>query len=51
MSFEYCTHYGGPEDPCAVESHAPVKLNKGKVFPREGQMRISEWKRRRLTKS
>lgn len=41
MSFEYCTHYSGPEEACAVKSHAPVKLNKGKVFPHEGQMRTS----------
>lgn len=41
LSFEHCAHYNGPEDLCAVESYAPVKLNKGKVFPQEGQMRIS----------
>lgn len=42
LSFEYCTHYNGPEELCAVKSYALVKLNKGKVFPHEGQMRISK---------
>lgn len=51
LSFEYCTHYNGPEDLCAVKSYALVKLNKGKVFPHEGQMRISKWKYRQMSKS
>lgn len=51
LSFEYCTHYNGPEELCAVKSYAPVKLNKGKVFPHEGQMRISKWKCRQMSKS
>ena len=51
LSFEYCTHYNGPEELCAVKSYALVKLNKGKVFPHEGQMRISKWKCRQMSKS
>lgn len=50
MSFEYCTHYNGPEEACAVKSYAPVKLNKGKVFPHEGQMRTSERDCRQMSK-
>lgn len=51
LSFEYCTHYNGLEELCAVKSYAPVKLNKGKVFPHEGQMRIRKWKCREMSKS
>lgn len=51
MSFEYCTHYNGPEEACAVKSYAPVKLNKGKVFPHEGQMRTSVRNCRQMSKS
>lgn len=51
LSFEYCTHYSGLKEVCAVESYALVKLNKGKVFPNEGQKWISEWECKEYCKS